>query len=224
MLELWDGHTFTVTVDDAEAAVRVIKDRLRSGAGAERTDAPTRDLSWAVSSSGERLSTRSTVTRSRAVPWRSRSHRRSSSRRRASDVVPGRLVGQADGPWPCPPAVPPPDRHRGEAQRVAQVGDGRQRRQRGPAVSTTGVGRGRRHRAYSIQQSSAPADHADDALLGRLLQGRRVGCRRTASTGRRRAQLTEAARARAQDGRPREVAASCHSSTRSAPSRPSTGR
>jgi len=32
VLQLWDGHTFTVTVDDAEAAVRVIKDRLRSGA------------------------------------------------------------------------------------------------------------------------------------------------------------------------------------------------
>ncbi|CAL9352781.1 hypothetical protein SUDANB58_00498 [Streptomyces sp. enrichment culture] len=28
VLRLWDGHTFTVTVDDAEAAVRVIKDRL----------------------------------------------------------------------------------------------------------------------------------------------------------------------------------------------------
>ena len=32
VLQLWDGHTFTVTVDDAEAAVRVIKERLRSGA------------------------------------------------------------------------------------------------------------------------------------------------------------------------------------------------
>ncbi|WSQ13970.1 hypothetical protein OG604_42975 [Streptomyces sp. NBC_01231] len=32
VLQLWDGHTFTITVDDAEAAVRVIKDRLRSGA------------------------------------------------------------------------------------------------------------------------------------------------------------------------------------------------
>ncbi|MBD0840482.1 MULTISPECIES: hypothetical protein [unclassified Streptomyces] len=31
VLRLWDGHTFTVTVDDAEAAVRVIRDRLRSG-------------------------------------------------------------------------------------------------------------------------------------------------------------------------------------------------
>jgi hypothetical protein len=29
VLRLWDGHTFTITVDDAEAAVRVIKDRLR---------------------------------------------------------------------------------------------------------------------------------------------------------------------------------------------------
>jgi hypothetical protein len=29
MLSLWDGHTFTITVDDAEAAVRVIRDRLR---------------------------------------------------------------------------------------------------------------------------------------------------------------------------------------------------
>ncbi|CAL9359652.1 hypothetical protein SUDANB140_00630 [Streptomyces sp. enrichment culture] len=29
VLRLWDGHTFTVTVDDAEAAVQVIKDRLR---------------------------------------------------------------------------------------------------------------------------------------------------------------------------------------------------
>ncbi|MFF5477751.1 hypothetical protein ACFY5C_10515 [Streptomyces sp. NPDC012935] len=28
VLQLWDGHTFTVTVDDAEAAVRVIRDRL----------------------------------------------------------------------------------------------------------------------------------------------------------------------------------------------------
>ncbi|MFG3662009.1 hypothetical protein [Streptomyces sp. NPDC047706] len=28
-LRLWDGHTFTITVDDAEAAVRVIKERLR---------------------------------------------------------------------------------------------------------------------------------------------------------------------------------------------------
>ncbi|MET9254037.1 hypothetical protein ACGFZL_10455 [Streptomyces sp. NPDC048182] len=29
VLRLWDGHTFTITVDDAEAAVRVITDRLR---------------------------------------------------------------------------------------------------------------------------------------------------------------------------------------------------
>ncbi|MCZ9343902.1 hypothetical protein NGM37_39775, partial [Streptomyces sp. TRM76130] len=29
VLRLWDGHTFTVTVDDAESAVRVIRDRLR---------------------------------------------------------------------------------------------------------------------------------------------------------------------------------------------------
>lgn len=28
VLRLWDGHTFTVTVDDAEAAVHVIRDRL----------------------------------------------------------------------------------------------------------------------------------------------------------------------------------------------------
>ncbi|GCB52258.1 hypothetical protein [Streptomyces sp. NL15-2K] len=32
VLSLWDGHTFTITVDDAEAAVRVIRARLRSGA------------------------------------------------------------------------------------------------------------------------------------------------------------------------------------------------
>ena len=32
VLQLWDGHTFTITVDDAEAAVRVIQDRLRSNA------------------------------------------------------------------------------------------------------------------------------------------------------------------------------------------------
>ncbi|MFB7331344.1 hypothetical protein FNH09_44745 [Streptomyces adustus] len=32
VLRLWDGHTFTITVDDAEAAVRVIRDRLRSNA------------------------------------------------------------------------------------------------------------------------------------------------------------------------------------------------
>lgn len=31
VLRLGDGHTFTITVDNAEAAVRVIKDRLRSG-------------------------------------------------------------------------------------------------------------------------------------------------------------------------------------------------
>jgi hypothetical protein len=36
VLQLWDGHTFTVTVDDAEVAVRVIRDRLRSGTGAAR--------------------------------------------------------------------------------------------------------------------------------------------------------------------------------------------
>ncbi|MFF7331314.1 hypothetical protein ACIQU5_18210 [Streptomyces sp. NPDC090306] len=29
VLRLWDGHTFTVTVDNAESAVRVIRDRLR---------------------------------------------------------------------------------------------------------------------------------------------------------------------------------------------------
>ncbi|GAA0909260.1 lipoprotein [Streptomyces thermoalcalitolerans] len=29
VLRLWDGHTFTVTIDNAETAVRVIKDRLR---------------------------------------------------------------------------------------------------------------------------------------------------------------------------------------------------
>lgn len=29
ILRLLDGHTFTITVDDAEAAVQVIKDRLR---------------------------------------------------------------------------------------------------------------------------------------------------------------------------------------------------
>ncbi|MFD8999396.1 hypothetical protein ACFV0T_00150 [Streptomyces sp. NPDC059582] len=32
VLRLWDGHTFTITVDDAEAAVRVIRDRLRPNA------------------------------------------------------------------------------------------------------------------------------------------------------------------------------------------------
>ncbi|TXS46455.1 hypothetical protein EAO75_27505 [Streptomyces sp. uw30] len=32
VLRLWDGHTFTVTVDDAEVAVRVITDRLRTRA------------------------------------------------------------------------------------------------------------------------------------------------------------------------------------------------
>ncbi|MFI6439276.1 hypothetical protein [Streptomyces sp. NPDC050759] len=31
VLQLWDGHTFTITVDDAESAVRVIRDRLRPG-------------------------------------------------------------------------------------------------------------------------------------------------------------------------------------------------
>lgn len=30
VLQLWDGHTFTITVDNAETAVRVIRDRLRS--------------------------------------------------------------------------------------------------------------------------------------------------------------------------------------------------
>ncbi|MFJ5773990.1 hypothetical protein [Streptomyces sp. NPDC093094] len=30
VLRLWDGHTFTITVDNAEAAVRVIRDRLRA--------------------------------------------------------------------------------------------------------------------------------------------------------------------------------------------------
>ncbi|AGS67897.1 hypothetical protein [Streptomyces collinus] len=30
VLSLWDGHTFTITVDDAESAVRVIRDRLRA--------------------------------------------------------------------------------------------------------------------------------------------------------------------------------------------------
>ncbi|MDN0196376.1 hypothetical protein [Streptomyces sp. S.PNR 29] len=29
VLQLWDGHTFTITVDDAETAVQVIKARLR---------------------------------------------------------------------------------------------------------------------------------------------------------------------------------------------------
>ncbi|GHD86129.1 hypothetical protein [Streptomyces naganishii] len=28
VLRLWDGHTFTITIDNAESAVRVIKDRL----------------------------------------------------------------------------------------------------------------------------------------------------------------------------------------------------
>jgi hypothetical protein len=32
VLSLWDGHTFTITVDDAEAAVQIIRDRLHSGA------------------------------------------------------------------------------------------------------------------------------------------------------------------------------------------------
>jgi hypothetical protein len=30
LLRLWDGHTFTITVDNAESAVRVIKARLRT--------------------------------------------------------------------------------------------------------------------------------------------------------------------------------------------------
>ncbi|MFE2100461.1 MULTISPECIES: hypothetical protein [unclassified Streptomyces] len=30
VLRLWDGHTFTITVDNAEAAVRAIRDRLRT--------------------------------------------------------------------------------------------------------------------------------------------------------------------------------------------------
>ncbi|OLZ73364.1 hypothetical protein AV521_04545 [Streptomyces sp. IMTB 2501] len=30
VLRLWDGHTFTITVDNAESAVRVIRDRLRT--------------------------------------------------------------------------------------------------------------------------------------------------------------------------------------------------
>ncbi|MFC9927565.1 hypothetical protein [Streptomyces sp. NPDC127190] len=30
VLRLWDGHTFTITVDNAESAVRVIRDRLRA--------------------------------------------------------------------------------------------------------------------------------------------------------------------------------------------------
>lgn len=30
VLRLWDGHTFTITVDNAEAAVRIIRDRLHS--------------------------------------------------------------------------------------------------------------------------------------------------------------------------------------------------
>jgi hypothetical protein len=32
VLSLWDGHTFTITVDDAEAAVQIIRDRLHSRA------------------------------------------------------------------------------------------------------------------------------------------------------------------------------------------------
>ncbi|MFR9796916.1 hypothetical protein ACL02U_13560 [Streptomyces sp. MS06] len=32
VLRLWDGHTFTITVDNAESAVRAIRDRLRPGA------------------------------------------------------------------------------------------------------------------------------------------------------------------------------------------------
>jgi hypothetical protein len=31
VLRLWDGHTFTITVDNAESAVSVIRDRLRPG-------------------------------------------------------------------------------------------------------------------------------------------------------------------------------------------------
>ncbi|MFJ9348076.1 hypothetical protein [Streptomyces sp. NPDC101237] len=30
VLRLWDGHTFTITVDNAETAVRVIRERLRT--------------------------------------------------------------------------------------------------------------------------------------------------------------------------------------------------
>ncbi|WP_406444108.1 hypothetical protein OHB00_45580 [Streptomyces sp. NBC_00631] len=30
VLSLWDGHTFTITVDNAESAVRVIRERLRT--------------------------------------------------------------------------------------------------------------------------------------------------------------------------------------------------
>ncbi|MFJ3234949.1 hypothetical protein [Streptomyces sp. NPDC086787] len=30
VLSLWDGHTFTITVDDAQSAVSAIKDRLRA--------------------------------------------------------------------------------------------------------------------------------------------------------------------------------------------------
>lgn len=30
VLRLWDGHSFTITVDNAESAVRVIRDRLRT--------------------------------------------------------------------------------------------------------------------------------------------------------------------------------------------------
>ncbi|MFD0542789.1 hypothetical protein [Streptomyces mexicanus] len=32
VLRLWDGHTFTITIDNAESAVHVIKDRLRPSA------------------------------------------------------------------------------------------------------------------------------------------------------------------------------------------------
>lgn len=32
VLRLGDGHTFTITVDNAEAAVRIIRDHLRPGA------------------------------------------------------------------------------------------------------------------------------------------------------------------------------------------------
>ncbi|MGW0825713.1 hypothetical protein [Streptomyces sp. NPDC002845] len=37
VLRLWDGRTFTITVDDAEAAVRIIRDRLNpTASGAAR--------------------------------------------------------------------------------------------------------------------------------------------------------------------------------------------
>jgi hypothetical protein len=31
VLRFWDGRTLTITVDDAESAVQVIRDRLRQG-------------------------------------------------------------------------------------------------------------------------------------------------------------------------------------------------